>query len=154
MSPVATARVDLSVSSSTSFGVVRFVRSSLCSMIVNRLPFFASMKLMEDRCCCISWSFVQSCFVCFVFARRSRRSCLVFLLASRAPIAGRPQFVQGIPLWLDLRSPLGLGGHSLVGRLVLLLGVVVFAGSCCRSRCRIESWFGRRGGACPAYVRH
>ena len=77
---------------------------------------------------------VRVCFnrvLCFLFARRS---CLVFF-SLRAERAGRFAFAQG----LDLRSllSLGLGRHSPVGRGILLSRVVVFAGSCCRSRCRI-----------------
>ena len=74
--PVATARVDLSASSSVSFTVVRFACSSCssrCSMVVNRFVV-SSMKVMEDRICCISWSFVL--FVC-----ASIVSCVVFVCA-------------------------------------------------------------------------
>ena len=62
---VATARMDLSVSSCMSFGVVRFACSScssLYSVAVSRSSFSWSMKVMEDRICCISWSFLL--FVC------------------------------------------------------------------------------------------
>ena len=43
-----------------------------------------------------------------------------------------------------------LGGRlsGLVGREVFLLGVAVFAGLCCRCRCRIGTWLGRHGCIC------
>ena len=57
--------MDLSVSSSMSFGVVCVAcasRSSLCSMVVNRLWFLSSMKFMAS-CCCVNKCFCVE-FVC------------------------------------------------------------------------------------------
>ena len=119
--PVATAREDLSVSSSFSFGVGCFACSScssLCSVVVSRLWFCSSIKVLAP-CSCGTMMRASIVFCAFFLLRVERGLHVVsarFLLARRARGLQIGSHFRSVPPWL---LDLGLR-FLLVGRGALL----------------------------------